>query len=158
MRKIRFSVSMGFLGVILFATCAVVTGQQVSVNDSEAVRQAELRFHQAFVASDTKTLDALLTPDFVWMHGDGAIWPKQQLLEQLRSGKLSYKRDEVDNLKITAYGSTAIVVGHDAREYGNGETLDYNYTTTYVKQNGEWHVALFHSSHCPCAASKPQPK
>jgi hypothetical protein len=144
-----------FLGVALFAAVPSGIGQQAP--DSEAVRRAETRFHQAFVAADTKGLDALLISDFVWMHGDGEIWSKQQLLERFRSGKLSYKRDEIDNVKITLYDSAAIVVGHDARERGTGERLEFNYTTTYVKQNGEWRVAVFHSSHCPCAA-QPEPR
>ncbi|HYA24457.1 MAG TPA: nuclear transport factor 2 family protein [Terriglobales bacterium] len=157
MKNRRFLMRVGFLAA-LFAISTFAEGQQPSTDDSEAVRRAEARFHQAFVAADTKTLDALLTPDFVWMHGDGAIWPKAQLLDELRSGKLSYKRDEIDGVKITVYGATAIVVGHDERQYGNGESLDFNYTMTYAKQNGEWRVAVFHSSHCPCAQPKPQQK
>ncbi|SPF48263.1 hypothetical protein SBA1_820065 [Candidatus Sulfotelmatobacter kueseliae] len=157
MEKTKLLAKVGLLGVMLFAAVALAVGQAPG-DDSEAVRQVESRFHQAFVAGDAKTLDALLTPDFVWMHGDGAVWPKQQLLDLIRSGKLNYKRDEIDSVKIALYGSAAVVVGHDARERDTGEKLDYNYTTTYVKQSGEWHIALYHSSHCPCAKPPSIPK
>ena len=154
------------LTIIIFLACTLLiglslaTGQQPQqANDTTAVLQAESRFHRAFVAADTKTLDAFLTEQFIWMHGDGAVWTKPELLEKFRSGKLSYKRDDIDNVKVNLYGTTAAVVfGHDARQYGTGEALDFNYTTTYVKQDGQWRVAVFHSSHCPCAKQQPLPK
>jgi hypothetical protein len=138
--------------LLLFGCCEVAftQGQAAPTNDSDAVRQTEKRFHQAFVAADTKAFDALLTHEFVWMHGTGEVATKQQLIESFRSGKASYKRDEIDNIKVTLYGTAAVVVGHNVRQLGRGEVLDFNYTTTYVRQDGEWRIAVFHSSHCPC--------
>jgi len=147
-------------GLVIFALFAVVPsalGGSSQDKSEPAVRQAENRFHQAFITADTKTLDSLLTADFVWMHGDGAKWSKPELIERFRSGKLSYTRDEIDNVKVTLYGATAVVTGHDVRVRSTGETLDYNYTTTYVRQNGHWRVAVFHSSYCACA-QKTSPK
>jgi hypothetical protein len=122
-------------------------GQNDTTNE---IQRIEARFHRAFVDADVKTFEALLTDEFVWMHGTGEIATKPQLIESFRSGKARYKRDDIDNLKVTLYGSAAVVVGHNVRELGTGEILDFNYTTTYVKQGGDWRVAVFHSSHCPC--------
>jgi hypothetical protein len=127
-----------------------VNSQTEPTEVSRAVRQVESRFHQAFVDADTKVFEALLTRDFVWMHGTGEIATKPQLIESFRSGKARYKRDDIDNVKVTLYGSAAVVVGHNVRELGTGEVLDFNYTTTYVKQDGNWQIAVFHSSHCSC--------
>jgi hypothetical protein len=149
---------MLLLACILSVGLPLATGQQ-ALDDATAVLQAERGFHRAFLAADTNTLDTLLTAEFVWMHGDGAVWTKPKLLDEFRSGKLSYKRDDTDNVKVTTYGPrAAVVVGHDVRQYGTGEAFDFNYTTTYVKQSGAWRVAVFHSSHCPCAKKPPLPK
>jgi len=146
----------GLVVLALFAVAPSAMGGPSQAKAEKAVRQAEDRFHQAFVSADTKILDTLLTADFVWMHGDGAMWTKPELIEKFRSRKLSYTRDEIDNVKVTVYGATAVVMGHDARVRDTGETLDYNYTTTYVKQKGQWRVAVFHSSYCPCAQKQSQ--
>jgi hypothetical protein len=139
--------------IFFLVFCSVGATRQTRAEPSDAsstVRQIEARFHQAFVNGDTKEFETLLTREFVWMHGTGEIASKQQLIESFRSGKSRYKRDEIDNVKITLYNAGAVVVGHDVRELGTGEVLDFNYTTTYVKEGEAWQIAVFHSSHCPC--------
>ena len=154
----RISGRIVLLACVLAANLPPAIGQEARQADAQAVLSAENEFHRAFLAADTKTLDTLLTSEFVWMHGDGMVWTKPQLLEQFRSGKLGYKRDDTDSVKVTMYGSAAVVVRHDSRQYSTGEAIDFNYTTTYVKQNGAWRVAVFHSTHCPCAKQQPLPK
>ena len=118
--------------------------------DADQVRQTESKFHQAFVTADTKELEALLTSEFVWMHGTGEVATKEQLIESFRTGRSSYRRDDIDSVNVTLYGEAAVVVGHNVRQLGSGEVLEFRYTTTYVKQDGSWRIAVFHSSHCPC--------
>ena len=152
---------VGMFGKIVLLACAlsvsfpIAMAQEASQADSQAVLKVESQFHRAFLAADIKALDRLLTSEFVWMHGDGMVWTKPQLIEKFRSGKLAYKRDDTDSVKVIMYGAAAVVVGHDNRQYSSGEAIDFNYTTTYVKQDSAWRVAVFHSTHCPCA--KPQP-
>jgi hypothetical protein len=149
---------MKILRIVLIMLVAGLGASQANPAESQtrrndqatAIRQVESRFHRAFVDADTKAFDALLTSDFVWMHGTGEIATKAQLIESFRSGKARYKRDDIDKVKVTLYGSAAVVVGHNVRELGTGEVLEFNYTTTYVHQGGNWRIAVFHSSHCPC--------
>jgi hypothetical protein len=158
MKLTRVFASLLLLAFGLFVRPPSAPAQSARSDSSEAVLQLENRFHEAFLAGDTKTFDVLLASDFVWMHGTGDVWTKGMLIEQFRSGKANYKEDRIDSVKVTMYKSTAVVVGHDVRRSATGDLFDFNYTTTYVKQNGEWRVALFHTSYCPCAGQQTTPK
>lgn len=150
-----------FVALLAAAQTSPSTGGSTSSKDEEAVRAAEQRFHRDFVQGDIKDLDALLTPEFVWMHGNGKVGVKEGLLDALGTGRLKYRQDEITNLRVTLYGDAAVVVGHDVRQYATGDPFQFEYTAAYVKQNGQWKVAMFHSALCPCASDPnkmPQPK
>src|SRR5690348_6783911 len=72
-----------FAALLAAAQTSPSTGGSTSSKDEEAVRAAEQRFHRDFVQADIKDMDALLTPEFVWMHGNGKVGVKEGLLDAL---------------------------------------------------------------------------
>lgn len=143
------------LSLLLLLLCATASAfsqaRAPASGDESTIKHIDKQFHQAFLDADTKKLQELLASNFIWMHGDGELWSKDRLVEEFRSGKLRYRRDETDRTKVILYDGAAIVVGHNLRQYDKGEPFEFEYTTTYVKQAGQWRVGVFHSSYCACA-------
>ena len=129
--------------------CRPARGRHVAEQQQRKPDSRAERLQDFFRQLPPKTL-ALLTSEFVWMHGTGEVATKEQLIESFRTGRSSYRRDDIDSVNVTLYGEAAVVVGHNVRQLGSGEVLEFRYTTTYVKQDGSWRIAVFHSSHCPC--------
>src|SRR5262245_46330491 len=56
------------------------------------VAEAEAAFHLAILGGNTKKLESLVDDTFVWTHHTGEQVTGQQLIDQLKSGKLKYSK------------------------------------------------------------------
>src|SRR5829696_9258085 len=107
----------------------VVNWQSTRMPRSEAeskseVAATEAAFHQALTAADVDKLTALTDSTFVWTRGSTQI-ARQQLLDDLRAGKVKYGKPDSAKVSISIYGDTAIVRGD-------------SYTLTFINQIGGW--------------------
>src|SRR5262249_38718460 len=87
--------------------------QQIVSLTSEEISKLMQRFAEAQTLSDDDVLAALLSDDFKLVGPLGFVVPKQQWLEQFRSGALqieSLEWDEVD-IRTYAHAGFAIAVG-----------------------------------------------
>src|SRR5262245_28847356 len=120
------------------------------VEEVEEVRKevaaAQAAFHQALLAADVKTLDALADQSFIWMHHDGRQTSKRQLLDELGSGQLKYSKLETSKVTITVYDDTAVVRGAALRQRsafpgstGSGDASPFTdfYTLSFVNKGGD---------------------
>src|SRR5215475_3715124 len=73
------------------------------------VATAQAAFHQALLAADVKTLDALVDQNFIWTHRDGRQASKRQSLDELASGQLKYSKLQTSDVTVTVYDDTAVV-------------------------------------------------
>src|SRR5688572_21430560 len=129
-----------------------VVCQTKSESKSEAeVRRVDAEFHKAFRLEDAAALDGLLTPGFLWTHSTGNVQTKAVILANVRSGKTAYESVETDDLQIDLYKNAAVVNGRSTRRYPGKDIFWIRYTAVYVKENGKWKAAAFHSSHLPDA-------
>jgi ketosteroid isomerase-like protein len=119
------------------------------------IAAAQAAFHQAMLAADLKTLEALADESFIWTHRDGEQMTRKQLLDQLGSGQLKYSKLETNNVTIAVYGATVIVRGVSPRQRisfpGSGGSGDANpftafYTLTFVNKDGDWKAVAMHTS------------
>jgi hypothetical protein len=63
---------------------------------------------------------------------------RQQLLDELRAGKLKYEKPNAAKVSISVYGDTAVV---------RGELLpSTQYTITFINQLGVWRAVSMHTS------------
>ena len=74
-------------GTTANATQAIVPNAQ---RTAEAVLQAEQSRRLALLAGDLERLDALLSPQLVYIHSSGGQDSKASYLEHMRSGSLKY--------------------------------------------------------------------
>jgi hypothetical protein len=103
------------------------------------VAAAQAAFHQAILSADIKTLETLTDKNFIWTYNTGKQLTREQLLEQLRSGKLKYSKLETNNTTVSLYGDVAIVRG----EF-DGDAASF--MLTFVSTSGIWKAVAMHTS------------
>jgi len=119
------------------------------------VAAAQTAFHQALLAADLKTLEALADESFIWTHRDGRQATKRQLLDVLGSGQLKYSKLETSNVMVAVYDDSAVVRGTSLRQRsafpgstsaGDASPLTAFYTMTFVNKGGDWKAVAMHTS------------
>lgn len=120
----------------------VVNWQSTRMPRTEAeskseVTTADTALHQAILSGDAGKLNALTDPSFVWTRGATQV-TRQQLLDELRAGKLKYEKPNAAKVTISVYGDTAVV---------RGELQSATpYTLTFINQLGVWRAVSMHTS------------
>ena len=128
--------------------------------EEEAKAQAaavERALHPALLAADVKTLGPLLDAGFVWTHSKGDRQTRQDLLDQLSSGRLRYSKLETSEVTVSVHGDTAVVRGSSSRQRSafpgspGGDPAPFTafFTLTLVNQGEGWKAVALHSSRVP---------
>ena len=124
--------------------------QMVSLTADEVSKLLE-RFAEAQRASDLDALAELLTDDFKLVGPLGFVVPKQQWLEQFRTGALQIESlawDEVD-VRTYAYANFAIAIGKltQAATYAqNRSDGQFRVTAIVIGHGATWQLAGAHYS------------
>jgi hypothetical protein len=114
-----------------------VNWQSTRMPRSEAESKTEVAafeaaFHQAMTTPDVDKLSALTDSTFAWTRG-GVQIARQQLLDDLRAGKVKYGKPDAAKVSISVYGDTAVVRGE-------------SYTLVVIYQIGGWKAVALHTS------------
>lgn len=120
----------------------VVNWQSTRMPRTEAeskseVTTADAALQQAIIAGDVDKFSALTDQSFIWTRGASQVM-RQQLLDELRAGKLKYEKANAARESISVYGDTAVVRGE--LQSGN------QYTATFINQLGVWRAVSMHTS------------
>src|SRR5215467_14387109 len=120
----------------------VVNWQSTRMPRTEAeskseVTTAEAALQQAILAGAADKLSALTDPSFIWTRGAVPL-SREQLIAELRGGKLKYEKPNAAKVSISIYGDTAVVRGElqSATQY----------TVTFINQLGVWRAVSMHTS------------
>jgi hypothetical protein len=124
------------------------------VDARKEVSAFEAAFHQAILASDTRRIESLSDQTFIWTHDGGQQVPRQQLLDELGSGRLKYSKLDSTNVTMSVYGDTAIVRGTSSRQRasipgqadGDASPFLVYYTLTLTNTGSGWKAVAMHSS------------
>lgn len=113
--------------------------------DVDAVREMSRRLERALIASDTKTLDQLLTDDFVRTPPNGRDTNKAEYLSIIASGELKYFSFQNREEKFHSYPNTVILNQlSDVRgRTGTAPELEVRLKLLWVwiKRDGSWRLA-----------------
>ena len=101
------------------------------------VTTADAVLQQAILTGDLEKVNGLTDPSFIWTRGATQM-TRQQLLDELRAGKLKYEKPNAAKVSISVYGDTAVVHG----ELQSGT----QYTVTFINQLGVWRAVSMHTS------------
>ena len=100
----------------------------------------------AVVRGDTAYLDKYTSDDYVLVRSDGKSYTKAQMIDDFKSGASKVDSFEVEDLKVSVYGNTAVVTAHTktkgklAGKDMNGEARTLR---VYVKKNGRWQSVAY---------------
>lgn len=114
------------------------------------IDQLEEAWRQAVLKSDTNAMAALLAEDFMGITARGTLQTRDQVLENMRSGRIHLTALDVSDRKVRFYGKTAVVtsIAHMEGSNVDGELSgSFRYTRVYVKNPaGEWKIVSFEAS------------
>ena len=144
----RIKLTWCFLGLLLLAS-AVWSQAQATAGVEQAVAALEQKWLQSQQTNNPDMVAPLLADKFVNTGSDGKVTDKAESLATAKATK--YSSVAYDNLKVTAFGDTAIATG-DFNAKGTdpeGKPLDVHerFTDTWVKMpNGQWQCVASHGS------------
>ena len=126
------------------------TAQARSVaNDEKAVEALDIEYQVAVKQNDVATMDRILADDFVLVTGLGKTYAKTDLLEEARSKRTVYERQEDSARKVRVWGDTAVVTALLwAKGTEDGKAFDYKlwFSDTYVRTPAGWRYVLAQAS------------
>ncbi len=132
-----------------------VSEQQIMV---DAVLRLENEIMEHIRAKDTRALEPLLTPDFVY-RTPGVEISRADFLKGIAAvpGQITFVEGE--GLRVRVFGEVAILTGvQRARvraDDGSEQEGLSAFTDVFIKRNGRWRLALAYGVELPTPAAKP---
>src|SRR5262249_28674004 len=118
-------------------------------DDLKTVAALDTQYQAAVEKNDVATMDRILADDFVLVTGAGKSFTKAELLNEARSGRVIYQRQDDSEQKVRLFGNTAIVTARlTARGTESGKPFDYSvwFSDTYVRTPSGWRYVFGQSS------------
>ena len=100
------------------------------------------------VEEQLDSLSAVLSEDLKYIHSNGWIETKAEVLENIESGHLGYREIIIEEENVRYFGKTGIVTGRGLfRVALDGDPLEIEllYTEVYHKRDGEWELVQRHA-------------
>lgn len=139
---------------IIFLMLAVLTADCAfaqSKTEQNILNLAKRKFDW-LIQKQRDSLDRLLDDRLMYIHSNGWVQSKQEVIDDMLSGKLIYKQTDLKELKVRLYGNTAVVTG-TGRFVGSREAnefdLSLSFTEVYVKKGNRWLLVSRHSNRLP---------
>lgn len=129
----------------IFMTTALTT----HADDAKMVADLDTEYQAAVKNNDAATMDRILADDFALVTGTGKVFTKRDLLEEARSQRMVYERQEDSEQKVRIWGDTAVVTALLwAKGTEEGKAFDYKlwFSDTYVRTPSGWRYAFAQAS------------
>ncbi len=114
------------------------------------IDQLENEWRGAILKSDVKTMDGLLSDDYMAITPSGALQSREETLANLGSGHTHFLSLVLTDRKVRFYGATAVVTSLASVQVNtpSGPTTgQFRYTRVYVRNaQGVWKIVSFEAS------------
>lgn len=107
----------------------------------KTVQDLDTEYQSAVKRNDVAGMDRILADDFVLVVGTGKSFSKADLLEEARSGRMHYERQEDTEQVVRQWGDTAVVTARLwVKGTENGVPFEYKvwFSDTYVRTPAGW--------------------
>jgi hypothetical protein len=115
-----------------------------------ALREAEQRRTRAMVDAELAVLGPLLGEELRFVHANGSVQDRAELLDALGSGRLDYLSARTHDTRVRSYGDVGVVGGGaDLRVRAAGGpplALRILFTAVYAKRGGAWQLVAYQST------------
>jgi ketosteroid isomerase-like protein len=141
------------IAVLAFAAALivlVVSSRAASASDQEKVVSAlDTQYQAAVKNNDAATMDKLLADDFVLVVGSGKTFTKTDLLEEARSKRFLYERQDDSEQKVRVWGNTAVITAKLwSKGVEGGKPFEHTlwFSDTYVHDSKGWRYVFGQAS------------
>lgn len=140
----------GFVAAAMLV--AFAAGGAAADDAEDAVLGAQDKRFALTAGGDLDELAGMLTIDMNYTHSTAAVDTKAQFLDSLQSGRVQYVSITPEERSVRVYGDVGVVQGV-ARVLVKVSDRDIDvrlrFTELFVKQDGTWKMALWHSTKVP---------
>jgi ketosteroid isomerase-like protein len=129
-----------------FASAAV---QASEADDRRTLADLDTKYQKAVEQNDAKTMAEILADDFVLVEGDGKRSTKADLVNDAKSGKTHYVRQDDSERTVAVIGDTGVVTAKlRAKGIEDGVKVDYAqwFTDVYVRTPNGWRYVYAQAS------------
>lgn len=133
-----------FFGILLLSCLSV----QAQTKDEKALASLHERKFGWLIHNQADSLSLLLDDQVQYIHSNGWVESKQEVLDDLRTGKLNYQSVLVQEAKVRIYKDTGVVTGKGVFKVAlDGKSIDINllYTEVYVRHKKLWRLVSRHA-------------
>ena len=126
------------IACLIISVCSF--GQQ---NDKQFLVATMTAFHQALVSGDTGMLKKMSDKGLSYGHSNGWIQDKKELVNDLKTGLITYQRYDDDSVTVTMNESNTManvrfVADIDATMKGNTYTFHLKVLEVWVRKTKNW--------------------
>jgi ketosteroid isomerase-like protein len=117
--------------------------------DQAIVAALDTEYQAAVQRNDAAAMDRLLADDFALVTGTGRVITKAELLEEARSSRRIFERQEDSRQVVRVWGDTAVITAELwAKGTENGAPFDYKlwFSDTYVRTGAGWKYVFAQTS------------
>jgi len=118
-------------------------------NDEKIVAALDTEYQAAVKRNDADTMDRILADDFVLVTGSGKTYTKADLLNEARTVRAVYERQEDSEQKVRIWGDIAVVTAKLwAKGTEGGKSFEYTlwFSDTYLRTPTGWRYTFAQSS------------
>ena len=136
-----------FLAALLGGlTFSALSGE---TEDRAELKKMEEQMTELLAKNDIDALLPLLSTDWKLVLADGNMMTRTQLSDLIKSGKLRFSADRVDEMDVRLYGDAAVIIGITSSR-GAWEGSEFSgrdrFTDIFVRKDGKWICVSSHSS------------
>jgi len=127
---------------VLLIVCLFLATNSFGQTTEETVNQLHRKKFTWLINKNYDSLNWLLHNQVQYIHSNGWLQSKKEVIDDLKTGKLNYTQVEVVEATTTIYKNTAIVSGKGRFRGLMPDKSEFNlslfYTEVYVKVGKEW--------------------
>ncbi|MBZ5663025.1 MAG: nuclear transport factor 2 family protein [Acidobacteriia bacterium] len=130
------------------ASAADNTGGPFS-GDRKTVAALDTQYQVAVKKNDADGMAAILADNFTLVTGSGKVYSKADLLEEARSGRMQYERQDDSDQNVRVWGDTAVITAKLVEKgTDGGKPFEYTvwFSDTYVRTPNGWRYVFGQSS------------
>ena len=107
---------------------------------------------QWLIEKQYDSLDLLLDDKLEYVHSNGWVQSKAEVIADSKSGSMVYQNVDVKEAHARAYNNETVIVtgtGTFSGIHGQPFTIPLHYTEVYIKSGNRWKLASRHSNRMP---------
>jgi ketosteroid isomerase-like protein len=140
------------LGALVICVLVAIAGRGTYMPDrdpSKIVADLDTQYQAAVQRNDAAAMDRLLADDFVLVTGSGKTFTKADLLQEARSRRFVYERQDDTAQTVRIWGDTAVITARLwAKGTDQGKPFEHTlwFSDTYVRGSKGWRYVFGQAS------------